>query len=202
MKRFRLSVAVLLTAWSLIGTEGAFAQQNTEVSKVKVVKSETKKVRLYTPVGLPVSVALIDADGNILFQDNVKAKDARGLSFNMNTLPDGQYFLTTTNDAFWLSQPMTVRGNKLTIDAQTVSQLEKPTLVAYDKNKFEVKLPASNVRSVEVAIYDQQNVLVYADDIAGTKSHRFDLSTLPSGDYTFVVGPVQKKFAERIAIKR
>ncbi len=192
---------MLFAAWSLASTGGAFADNGTVSGKVKVIKSESKKVRLYTPINTPVSVAIIDAEGNTLYQGQVQAKDLRGMGFDMKTLPDGQYFLTATNDTFWLSQGLTVRGNELTVNAQSYSQLDKPTLTPYAKNKFEVTLPATNVRTVNVAIYNQQNDLVFQDDVKATNTRRFDLNTLPAGDYTFVVGPEQKKFAEHIQIQ-
>ncbi len=192
---------MLFAAWSLASTGGAFADNGTVAGKVKVIKSEHKKVRLYTPINTPVSVAMIDADGNLLYQGQVAAKDLRGMSFNMNTLPDGQYFITATNDTFWLSQGLTVRGNELTVNEKSVSLLEKPTLTPYAHNKFEVKVPTSNLETVNVAIYNQQNDLVFSDEFTAANPRRFDLNTLPAGDYTFVVGPEQKKFAERIQIQ-
>lgn len=191
---------MLLAAWSLASTGGAFADNGTVAGKVKVIKSESKKVRLYTPINTPVSVAMIDADGNVLYQGQVAAKNLSGMSFNMKSLPDGQYFITATNDTFWLSQALTVRGNDLIINEKSVSQLDKPTLTPYAKNKFEVTVPTTNLQSVNVAIYNQQNDLVFSDDLKATNSRRFDLSTLPAGAYTFVVGPEQKKFAEQIQI--
>ncbi len=192
---------MLFAAWSLASTGGAFADNGTVASKVKVIKSENKKVRLYTPINTPVTVAIIDADGNLLYQGDVKAKDLRGMAFDMKTLPDGQYFLTATNDTFWLSQGLTVRGAELTVNEKLVSQLEKPTLTPYAKNKFEVTLPNANVRAVNVAIYNQQNDLVFADEIKSADTRRFDLNTLPAGDYTFIVGPEQKKFAQHVQIQ-
>lgn len=179
------------------------AQRSTEVSKVTVTKSENKKIRLHTQPGTPITVALIDAEGTLLYQGNVNNKDARGTSFNLATLPDGQYFLTATNDTFWLSQGLTIRGTTLTIDTQHVRQLARPTLTAYEKNKFQVTIPESNVPApaVNVTIYDRQHELVYADRLTNRRG-RFDLSTLPVGDYTFMVGSDQKQFAQLIQIQK
>jgi hypothetical protein len=63
-----------------------------------------------------------------------------------------------------------------------------------------VVLPVSNVEQSTVAIYDPQNVLVQTDSFKGSV-RRFDLSGLPDGAYTFVVGPDQKQFTARIAIQ-
>lgn len=201
MKKVRLSVAMLFAAWSLAGTTGAFADNGTIAGAVKVVKVENKKVRLYTPLNAAVSVSMIDADGNTLYQEQLTAKDLRGLSFNLKSLPDGQYFITATNDTFWLSQALTVRGNDLIVSDKSVSLLEKPMLTPYAANKFEVIVPATNVANVNVSIYNQQNDLVFTDQIKAENARRFDLSTLPAGDYTFVMGDDQKQFAQHVQIK-
>ncbi|GAB4026219.1 T9SS C-terminal target domain-containing protein [Spirosoma gilvum] len=200
MKKFRLSIAVLLSVWSLAGMGDVKADNGSGMGGVKVEKSEQKKVRVYTKPGASVDVAIIDADGNVLYQGFI-AKNAKGAtSFNLNNLPDGQYFLTAGNSAWWMSQGITIKSNALSIDERNLQQVAEPTLTAYEKNKFEVVLPAKNVDASSVAIYDTQNVLVQTDSFKGA-SRRFDLSSLPDGAYTFVVGPSQKQFITRVDVR-
>ncbi|WP_338869366.1 T9SS C-terminal target domain-containing protein [Spirosoma sp. SC4-14] len=200
MKQFRLSIAVLLTVWSLAGMGDAKADNGSGANGVKIEKSEQKKVRLYTPTAHPIDVALIDADGNLLYRGTI-TKNQKGItSFNLNNLPDGQYYLTAGNSAWWMSQGLTIKGNALSIDERNLQQVTEPTVLAYEKNKFEINLPAKNVDEANVAIYDSQNVLVQTDSFKGS-TRRFDLSGLPDGAYTFVVGPSQKQFATRVDIK-
>ncbi|RYC69536.1 T9SS type A sorting domain-containing protein [Spirosoma sordidisoli] len=200
MKQFRLSIAVLLSVWSLAGMGGAKADTGSGVSGVKVVKSESKKVRLYTQASLPVDVAIIDADGNVLYRGETKGQKQAMTSFNLNSLPDGQYYITAGNNAWWMSQALTIKGNSLTIDERNLQQLTQPTLTAYEKNKIEVSLPATNVDHANVVIYDAQSNPVYTDTFKGSV-RRFDLSSLPAGSYTFVVGPDQKQFTSRIDVR-
>ncbi|MFD2938045.1 DUF3244 domain-containing protein [Spirosoma flavum] len=200
MKQFRLSIAILLSVWGLAGMGDAKADNGSVTNGVNVEKSEQKKVRLNTQVGATVDVAIIDADGNVLYK-GVVAKSKQGTtSFNLNSLPDGQYYITATNDTYWMSQGITIKGNALIVDEHNLQQLTQPTLTAYEKNKFEVNLPAKNVEEASVAIYDAQNVLVQANAFKGSVG-RFDLSGLPDGAYTFIVGPSQKQFTSRIDIK-
>ncbi|GAB4017488.1 hypothetical protein GCM10028808_48980 [Spirosoma migulaei] len=167
---------------------------------VKVEKSEQKKVRVYTKPGTPVDLALIDAEGNVLYRGVISKNNQKATSFNLNNLPDGQYFLTAGSNAWWMSQGITIKANSVAIDERNLQQVAEPTLTAYEKNKIEVVLPSKNVEESTVAIYDTQNVLVQVDTFKGS-TRRFDLSGLPSGAYTFVVGPNQKQFATRIDIQ-
>lgn len=200
MKQFRLSIAVLLSVWGLAGMGGAKADNGSGANGVKVEKSEQKKVRIYTQPGAPVDVAIIDADGNVLYRGIITKNNQRATSFNLNSLPDGQYYLTAGSKAWWLSQEITIKGNALSVDDRNLQQVLEPTLTAYEKNKIEVKLPAKNVDEANVAIYDSQNILVQTDSFKGSV-RRFDLSSLPDGPYTFVVGPTQKQFATRVDIR-
>ena len=200
MKQFRLSIAVLLSVWGLAGMGDAKADNGSGMGGVKVEKSEQKKVKVYTKSGVSVDVAIIDADGNLLYQGFI-AKNAKGAtSFNLNNLPDGQYYLTAGNNSWWMSQGITIKSNTISVDERNVQQIAEPTLTAYEKNKIEVLLPAKNVEESTVAIYDPQNVLVQTDTFKGA-TRRFDLSSMPDGAYTFIVGSTQKQFATRIDVR-
>jgi|GEM_PF-845884 len=200
MKQFRLAIAVLLSVWGLAGMGDAKADNGSIVSGVNVEKSEQKKVRLYTQTAQPVDVAIVDAEGHLLYRGVVSKSQKGTISFNLNRLPDGQYYLMASNDNYWMSQVFTIDGNSLTLDKSGLKQVLQPTVTAYDKNKFEVSLPANNVEEANVAIYDAQNVLVKTDTFSGA-ARRFDLSSLPDGAYTFIVGPSQKQFTTRVDIK-
>lgn len=200
MKQFRLSIAVLLSVWGLAGMGVANADNGAGAYGVKIEKSEQKKVRFHTKTASPIEVAIIDADGNLLYRGLIAKNQKKATSFNLNSLPDGQYFLTAGNNSWWMSQGLTIKGNTLNIDERNMQQVMEPTVAAYDKNKFEINLPAYNVDEANVAIYDAQNVLVQTDTFKGS-TRRFDLTALPDGAYTFVVGPSQKQFMTRINIK-
>jgi len=198
MKRIQLTMAALMVAAGLVSTGGAFGQTSDGVSRVNVQKSDSKKVRLYTPSG--VEMAIIDADGTTLYKGDVRARAGQGTSINLANLPDGHYFLTATNNDFWLSQGLTIRNDQVSVDVQNASALVKPTLVPYGKNKFEIAMPGTKM--VNIALYDRINTLVFSETYEKGEAHRFDLNRLPEGDYTFVVGPDFKQFTERIAVQR
>ena len=179
---------------------GAKADNGSGANGVKIEKSEQKKVRIYTKPGTAVDVAIIDADGNVLYRGVASKNKNQVTAFNLNSLPDGQYYLTAGNNAWWMSQGLTIKGNVLNMDARNLQQVAQPTLTAYEKNKIEVLLPSTNIEAANVAIYDAQNVLVQSDTFKGSV-RRFDLSALPDGAYTFVVGPTEKQFASRIEVR-
>ena len=200
MKKFRLSIAVLVSVWSLAGLGEANADNGSGMGGVKVEKSEQKKVRVYTQPGSPVDVAIIDADGNVLYRGSISKNAKKATSFNLNSLPDGQYYLTAGNSAWWMSQGLTIKSNAISVDTRNLQQVAQPIITAYEKNKIEVMLPTKNVDEANVAIYDAQNVLVQTNSFKGS-TRRFDLSALPDGAYTFVVGPNEKQFKTRIDIR-
>lgn len=201
MKQFRLTVAILTAVWGLAGMGGAKADDRSGANGVKVEKSEKKKVNVYTQPGTAVDVAIIDADGNVLYKGMLANSKTGRQSFNLNNLPDGQYYITAGNNAWWMSQGVTIAGNSVNVDARNLQQIAQPTITAYEKNKIEVTMPATNVTDASVTIYDAQNILVHSEKLSGS-TRRFDLSSLPEGAYTFVVGPDQKTFTSRVDVRR
>ena len=198
-------MAALLISMSMAGTAAVAqgvtnANDGSGTSAVKVVTSENKKVRIYTQAGSPVDVLIIDTEGTVLYRGSVSGAEKKVTAFNLKNLPDGQYFITAGTDAWWLSQGMTVRGNTVSIDAQKVQQVTQPTLTAYEKNKIEMTMAGSNVAQTNVTIYDEQSQPVFQDTFNGAV-RRFDLTALPTGSYTFVVGPNQKQFTSRIDVR-
>ncbi|MEZ0607707.1 T9SS C-terminal target domain-containing protein [Fibrella sp. WM1] len=199
MNQVRLTIATLLAAWTLGTAEMAVAQTTDKPSTVNVLKSGVKKVRLFSPVNTPVDVAVIDLTGNLLYQGTLRSLDKRGALLNLVNLPDGRYYVTATNDGFWMSQGLTIRNDVVSVDAQNMTELTKPVLTTYAQNKYELVTPG--VKELTVSIYDRMNDLVFSKSFGQGNTHRFDLSSLPAGDYTFVYGPSQKQFTERVAIK-
>ena len=202
MKTIRLTVAMLTAAWLLTTAEGAVAQLKQSDSPVTMAtyRSGGKRILLALPANATVDVAVIDEQGTVLHQSTVQANDRRGVVLNMQNLPDGHYYLTATNNDFWVSQGVTVRRDQVSIDTRNVTELVRPVVTAYAKNKFEVAMPGVN--KLTVSIYDRTNDLVYTHSFGAGNRHRFDLSSLPSGQYTFVYGPDQKQFTERVAINQ
>jgi archaellum component FlaF (FlaF/FlaG flagellin family) len=198
MKRIQLTMAALLVAAGLVSAGGVYGQASNGVSRVIVRKADNKKVRLYTPA--QVEVAIIDANGTTLYKGDVKGPGSRVTAISMINLPDGHYYLTATNNDFWVSQGLTIRNDQLSVDAQNATSLVKPTLIPYGKNKFELAMPGTS--TVSVALYDRLNALVFSETYVKGDVHRFDLNRLPEGDYTFVVGPDFKQFTEQIAVQR
>lgn len=197
MKRIQLTIAALMVAAGMVGTGGAYAQTNDGVSRVNVRKSDNKKVRLYTPGS--VQMAIIDNNGTTLYKGDIQPNAGQGTSINLANLPDGRYYLTATNNDFWVSQGLTIRNDQVSVDAQNATALVKPTLIPYGKNKFEIAMPGTKI--VNVALYDRLNTLVFSETYEKGEVHRFDLNRLPEGNYTFVVGPDFKQFTEQIVVK-
>ncbi len=199
MKKFRISVTALVAALFFAATPGVQAQAPTPVSPVSISRSGLSKVRLTLPANTPMDVAVMDQEGVILYQEAIRVRNSRGLLMNLNNLPDGRYYITATNNDVWMSQGISKRNDQVSIDAQNTTELVRPALVAYAKNKYEVAMPGADALSV--AIYDRMNELVYTQSFKKSAVHRFDLTALPTGEYTFVYGPEQKQFTERVAIK-
>ena len=217
MKQVRISIATLLLAMtSLVGISTARADDKPELTKrmaapVTVLKSEKKKFELYIPANLPlgnsrVSVSVTDADGNVLYNGQLKQNGSQNVAkpaalFNFNNLPDGDYKLTAEADAWYYSQNLTVNGNELILNEQSASQLSLPTVAEYAPNKIDVTMLTQNVKELNVWLYNADNELVYNNVLTGGRG-RFDLNSLPVGDYSLTIGSTDKQFSRPVSIAK
>jgi hypothetical protein len=198
MKTIRMTVATLV---ALIGLNTLSVAQTAPLRPVQVTATAAKKFVVSLPV-TKADVALIDADGTVLYQGEMTQTNGKGTVMNLATLPDGRYALTATNNDFWFSQGITISNNRLTVNEQTTQEVIRPTLTAYDRNRFELTVPTRNVAALNVLIYNGNDELVFSDNFRNSTARRFNLDALPAGDYTLLVGPDQKRFAQRIAVRR
>ncbi len=196
-----MTVATLVALIGLNTMSHAQTTVNTTPQTVRVVSTDAKKFRVSLPVA-KAEVALIDADGTVLYQGSLKQTNGVGTAFNVATLPDGQYYLTATNDTFWFSQGLTISNNRLTVNENMTQEAVQPTLTAYDRNKFEVMMPTKNVSNVKLAIYNANDELVYQDSFRNHANRRFNLDGLPTGNYTVFVGPSEKLFSQHVVVRR
>lgn len=206
MKTIQLSAAALIAAFTLATATTASAFDGAIMGKVTVVKSESKKFQLHIPKTMTqgsgaVQVSLIDTDGTTLFSGTVIDRTQKGVPFDVASLPDGKYFLTTSTNTWWSSQELNIRDNALSIDDTKLTQIARPTISTYAKNKLQVTIPTVNVESTNVAIYNQNDELVFVEEVAGNVS-RLDLNGLPQGAYTLTVGSDVKRFAEQIKVEK
>ncbi len=215
MKQVRISIATLMLAMtSLAGISTANADDKPELTTrmaapVRVLKSENKKFELYIPANLPlgssrVIVSVTDADGNVLYNGPVKQRNGQNLAkpavlFNFNSLPDGDYKLTAEADAWYYSQNIAVNGNALTINEQSACQLSLPTVTTYAPNKIEVVMSSQNVKNLNIWLYNADNELVYNNVLIAGRG-RFDLNSLPVGNYNLAVGSTDKQFNKLVSI--
>ncbi len=178
-------LSTLLTALLMTNATVSEARTHTLDVKVKFVKSDGKKLRVVAnqPSGL-LNVSLYNESGELLYAGQVQAIENLGKRFDLSALADGKYSLTVTGGTFSSTQQVAIKDGNLTIDTDSYNETLKPEIKPLAKNQFTIALTVPTSITI-TDLYGQELYSAVANE-----SKRYDLSTLPNGQYqiTFIIG--------------
>ena len=188
----------LLAAVILAHTGSVAAKSHLDV-KVKLVKTQAKKLRVLTTetTNNNVNVTLQNEAGETLYSGQVTGVQNVGREFNLAALPDGNYAMNFSNDSFFGTQRVKIQNGNLAIEEGTYQEVLKPQVKTYGLNRVEV---LSDVAAMQVRINDAAGEEVYSGTIA--QGRYFDLNLLGSGRYTFVFVVEGHEFTETINVAK
>ncbi len=188
-------LSTLLTALLMTNATVSEARTHALDVKVKFVKSDGKKLRVVAnqPSGL-LNVSLYNESGELLYSGQVQAIENLGKRFDLSALADGKYSLTVTGGTFSSTQQVAIKDGNLTINTDSYNETLKPEVKPLAKNQFiiAVSVPTS------ITITDLLGEELYS--AVANESKRYDLSTLPNGQYqiTFIIG--DSMFTETVKV--
>lgn len=193
----KITLAVALLGLNLM----AFANgSNPDIRIVKMDNARKFVLELDNIDAGATTVTLYDAYGVALLQEGVD-KNHYGKIFNMSDLPSGKYELVITTHNRDIVQPidLTFEGVDMDINKRTV--YFAPTILT-NKTKLDVSYFRGKMTDVEIAIYDQKNTLVFEEDFDNVikVERRYNLDSLPKGDYNVVVTTDFKSYYQTVAI--
>lgn len=134
-----------------------------------------------------MEVSLVNAAGQVIFREMVRS-DRYAKAFNLQDLEEGDYTVIVAARDREVRQPFTLLGQTVSMDERRRMELLLPQ-IRLQENAVDLNLSNPQVGQVRVSIIDRGGDLVFEDAI-GPVVHvqrRYNLSKLPSGDYTFVV---------------
>jgi hypothetical protein len=191
----RISLAVALLGLSL----AAFAN-DPDIRIAKMDDSRKFVLELANITAGATTVSLYDAFGVVLMQENA-SKDHYGKIINMTDLPSGDYELVITTQNRDIVQPIKLTFEGIEMDTNNRTVYFAPTVLA-NKTKLDVSFFRGRMTDVQIAIYDQQNILVFEEDFENVikVERRYNLASLPKGQYNVVVSTNFKSYLQTVTI--
>ena len=147
-------------------------------------------------------ISLYDADGVRLLTENT-VKDSYGKLFNLDKLPVGDYELVITTALSDIVQPIELTFSGIEMDAKKRTVYFIPTILTNKTNQLDISYFRGKITSVEVAIYDTNNDLVFEEDIDHVikVERRYNLASLPAGRYNVRVSTDYKTYYKDVVVK-
>jgi len=194
-------LSTVLAAMMMVSAGSAMAETHLLTKDVKVVKRDNKKieVKVNQPNVGKLDVELKDKDGVVLYAGTIKGGENITTRFNLNALPNGEYLLNCSNADFWSLQQLSIKNGSIDINEDSYQEAVTPKVEAFAANRFEVTTSNKNVADMTVVITDTFGEIVYSNYLsAGSK---FNMSHLPTGDYTFELTVANKSFKKLVTVK-
>ena len=139
-----------------------------------------------------VDVSIVNENGNVIYSSHQELN--RSKRYSLENLEAGDYTVSISNDIKKVENNITITEVGLFIDFNA-NTTYKPVF-NIDKNNIDINYLAAGV---DTYIYIQNNnQTVYKTNIEDSISinKRFDISKLPSGDYTVVVSNKTGSFSQ------
>ena len=138
-----------------------------------------------------VHIQIKDESGSVIFKENVSKPNGRR-KYDLRNLPDGQYMIEISNSQKIITRNFNVNGSKVVLseDVQTVF---KPVINWSDRN-LEINLLSSG-KDVVISILDDDANEIFKQNHNTMSIHRrYDISSLPKGEYTVKVTTAGRTF--------
>lgn len=182
-----LTTAVFATAFTFLSI-AAFAVDTPDF----VIKNEEGQksfvLHLDRVLTEKVQVRILDAEHHLLLSDAIREKGPFAKKYNLSNLPAGRYTVEIEDNYTIKYQPVEILDSSLVIDADHLTAIYKPFVVANGKLVDLTFLQLEDAKT-EIEILDDAGFPVYNETIedSGSITKRYDVSKLQAGNYVFQV---------------
>lgn len=179
----RTMKAVLVTATlgvgSLLVGESAFATDAVTMSTSETEK--TVKVQVIEPRLQDISVHVADAEGKVIYQEDIRARTTYGKVYDLSNLEDGVY--TFTSDGEYISTT-----KKIEVEGSTAKEISKEAtykpVITLKGDYLKVNYFNKGQEDIEFSIEGSGEIFHESDGSNEVAyGEMLDVSQMPSGNY-------------------
>jgi hypothetical protein len=192
--KFGLALAVFLTAFGVRANDTDFSVS---------VRSGLGKLINFSINNTKAHVAITGKDGEVLFEENIKAKDGKiSRTYDLNAFPAGSYFLEAENGAKVSRYEITIDAKTASVTEKAIAEVLKPVVTTKD-GIVSVTIKEVNNTPVAIKLYDENNVELYNETFTGEAAlaKRFDTKKINASKFTVVMSYNNKMFVETVTVR-
>jgi len=197
MKKFlKIGIAAAL----LLSTASAFA--NDGDLKLKVKGEKEKFIRFSIDKANDVNLSLVASDNEVVFQEQIHADAATSRVYDLNALPDGNYFLKLESDSTLTEYKVAIKDGETVVSDPSVKETFKPVLKRVG-NEIVLEVENENQDPIEVQIYNEYNDGMYTDVFKNKSkfTKKFNVSQTDAESLTFIVKVAKQRYVKTISLR-
>ena len=164
------------------------------------IKDDAKKTALtLTDVKIGNQLSIKDANGILLYTEEIKKSGNYIKGFDFTSLPDGEYVFELDKDVEIKTIPFTVSKTKVLINRRGETTNFKPQFRQKDNLLFVTKL-SPNLEAVKISVYSNTNdqfELLHTENIKDVQTAE-RVYKLEKGNYKIVINSDNKEFTKFI----
>jgi hypothetical protein len=183
MKSF---IKISLIAALLMSSVGLYASDGEFSFSVKRVNDKTVTFAMNeTQV---VDVAIYGANNEALYEKKVNAKKGTSKTYDLSSLPNGNYTFKLWTDAKATEYKIEIKGDSVSVSEPVIINMLNPVLTKMD-DVLVLNVENAPKGPIEVEILDQHNGQVFQKVFAGgsTLVKKFDVVRGYSRELTFII---------------
>lgn len=182
MKKIFSVLSVLLVTGTVVFASGVTNSSTT--SRMAIIRNGSVIKVIYKPESASFAkVSIVNSQGVEIFRDYVKTKNGFSRPYNISRLPAGTYTVKVSDSTGDRSEEIVVGSSKK-------SFTYKVDKLTGEENKYALFIPVTDVKKVDVLIYNRTGDLVYrtTETIKNSFARIYNLKKV-EGEVNFVVEP-------------
>ncbi|MEZ4886864.1 MAG: hypothetical protein R3E32_19200 [Chitinophagales bacterium] len=204
MKNVKLIFTSMMISALMFITSMTFANPFGVVSHIAVVQKDNgnKSISVRIPYSdsPKVMITLKDKNDFTLFSERAKGKDGFAKELNVNSLPNGIYYITIEDNEKITKQAFRIDFEEVILKEYKKETVQKPTF-QYDARRQMALLNVVADGTIEVKMLTQDGDNLFASNSTNQFEKTFNLKRLQQGNYTFVMSYGGETFYEYISVR-
>jgi len=147
-------------------------------------------------------LSIKDGAGSILYKESIDQTGEYSKGFDLNSLPNGDYYFELDSELKFMIIPFTVSVNDITFNEKAKNTIFKPFLYVKDEKVY-LSRPAFDVSPLTYKIFYAENYdLVLSEKFEQESEVKrvYDFSKAEKGNYVFVFESNGRKYSKAIKI--
>lgn len=177
--KFGLVLVLVLTAMNVQAAEVDFS--------LNVKKGQGKMVTFALDKMDNIELSIYDVNKVLIHSERVKLKGSINRTYDLNSLPDGTYFLEAESELKIARYKIAVVGETATLEEAAVSVVYKPVFIN-DNGLVSLSVFNNEKKPVTIKIYNEDEVELFNETTSEEYVGKFfDIKMFPNDKFTFEV---------------